>query len=146
MKVSEILIRSVAVAALVALCTVPALAQRGKWWQDERFRLELGLTDEQSSRLEGIFQKTLPTLRERMHALDQAEARLDGLIAKGDDASVLEHVGVVEAARAELNKTRTLMLLRMRRSLTGDQWAKFTALAAERSQRNRNRTPDRRPR
>jgi hypothetical protein len=38
-----------------------------------------------------------------------------------------------------------MMLLRMRRALTADQWAKFTALAAE-NQRNRNRTPNRQQR
>jgi hypothetical protein len=38
------------------------------------------------------------------------------------------------------------MLLRMRRALTADQWAKFTALAEERNQRNRSRTPNRPPR
>jgi hypothetical protein len=41
---------------------------------------------------------------------------------------VMEQVDSVEAARAELNKLRIAMLLRMRRSLTADQWAKFTAL------------------
>lgn len=141
MKVSKIFIRCIAVAALVTLAGAPILAQRGKWWQDERFRRELGLTDEQSGRLEEIFQKHQPTMRERMRALDQAQDELDRLIEKGDDATVMEHVGVVEVARAELSKTRTLMLLRMRRSLTADQWAKFTALANERNQRDRNRTP-----
>lgn len=143
MKVSKILVRGTAVLALLAFCAAPALAQRGKWWQDERFRRELGLTVEQSTRLEEIFQKTQPMLRQRMQALDEAEKEFDRLVETGDDASVLEHVGIVEAARAELNKTRTVMLLRMRRSLTGDQWAKFTALA---DQRNRTRTPDRRQR
>jgi len=143
MKVSKIFVRGVAVLALLAFCAAPAFAQRGKWWQDERFRRELGLTAEQSTRLEEIFQKTQPTLRQRMQALDQAEKEFDLLVETGDDASVLDHVGIVEAARAELNKTRTVMLLRMRRSLTADQWAKFTALA---DQRNRDRTPDRRQR
>jgi Spy/CpxP family protein refolding chaperone len=143
MKVSKIFSRGVAVLALLAFCAAPALAQRGKWWQDERFRRELGLTAEQSARLEEIFQKTQPTLRQRMQALDQAEKEFDLLVETGDDASVLDHVEIVEAARAELNKTRTVMLLRMRRSLTADQWAKFTALA---DQRNRDRTPDRRQR
>lgn len=143
MKVSRIFARGVAIAALLAFCAAPALAQRGKWWQDERFRRELGLTVEQSTRLEEIFQKTQPTLRQRMQALDQAEKEFDRLVETGDDASVLDHVSIVEAARAELNKTRTMMLLRMRRSLTADQWAKFTALA---DQRNRDRTPDRRQR
>jgi Spy/CpxP family protein refolding chaperone len=143
MKVSKTLVRSAAVALLLAYCVAPALAQRGKWWQDERFQSELGLTPEQSTRLEEIFQKTQPTLRQRMRALDQAEDEFDRLVESGDDASVLEHVGIVEATRAELNKTRTVMLLRMRRSLTADQWAKFTALA---DQRSRQRTPTRRQR
>ena len=135
MKVSKILTRWVAVVILVAGAGTTASAQRGKWWQDEQFRRELALTAEQSARLEAIFQKTQPTLRERMQTLNQAEEQLDRLIEKGDDASVLEYVGVVESARAELNKTRTMMLLRMRRTLTADQWAKFTALAEERNNR-----------
>jgi Spy/CpxP family protein refolding chaperone len=136
MKVSKNLRRAAVILALLALNTAPAFAQRGKWWQDERFRRELGLTSEQSTRLEEIFQKTQPTLRQRMQALDQAEKEFDQLVETGDDVSVLEHVEIVETARAELNKTRTMMLLRMRRSLTADQWAKFTALA---DQRNRDR-------
>lgn len=143
MKVSKFFVRPAAAVVLLALVAAPATAaaQRGKWWQDDRIRQELGLTDEQSTRLEAIFQKTQPALRERMRTLDQAQDELDRLIETGDDASVLEHLDQVEAARAELNKARTVMLLRMRRALTADQWAKFTALAEERNQRNRKRTP-----
>lgn len=137
MKVSKILIRSTAALLLVAVCAAPVFAQRGKWWQDERFRREIGLTEEQSARLEAIFQKHQPTLRERMQALNQAQDQLDRLIETGDEASVLNYVNIVEAARAELNKTRTMMLLRMRRALTPDQWAKFSALANQRGDRGR---------
>jgi Spy/CpxP family protein refolding chaperone len=144
MNAAKIFRRTLAAVALVALCAAPALAQRGKWWQDEQFRRELGLTAEQTSRLEEIFQKHQPKLREHMRSLNQAEDELNKLIEKGDDASVMAHMGVVEAARTELNKTRTLMLLRMRRSLTADQWAKFTALANLRNQLNRD--PNRGPR
>ena len=143
MKVSRTFFRGAAVVVLLAVCAAPALAQRGKWWQDERFQSELSLTPEQSTRLEKVFQKTQPTLRRQMRALDKAEDEFDRLVESGDDASVLEHVGIVETARAELNKTRTVMLLRMRRSLTTDQWAKFTALADE---RNRQRASSRRQR
>ena len=143
MKVSRIVFRSAATVLLLAFCVAPTLAQRGKWWQDERFQRELSLTSAQSARLEEVFQKTQPTLRQRMRALDKAEDEFDRLVESGDDASVLEHVGIVETARAELNKTRTVMLLRMRRSLTTDQWAKFTALADERS---RQRSSSRRRR
>ena len=143
MNVSRTFFHGAAVVVLLAFCAAPALAQRGKWWQNERFQSELSLTPEQSTRLEQIFQKTQPTLRQRMRALDRAEDEFDRLVENGDDASVLEYVGIVETARAELNKTRTVMLLRMRRSLTTDQWAMFTALADE---RNRERGSSRRQR
>lgn len=125
------LVRGAVVAALMVCCAAPALAQRGKWWQDDRFKSELGLTTEQSVHLEEVFQKALPHLRQRVRALNRVEDKFDRLVEDGDDASVLEYVGIVETARAELNKTRTMMLLRMRRSLTTEQWAKFTALADE---------------
>jgi Spy/CpxP family protein refolding chaperone len=139
MIVTSSLVRGAAVAALLACFVTPVLAQRGKWWENDRFKSELSLTREQSAHLEEVFQKTLPHLRQRMRALNQAEDEFDRLVESGDDASVLEYVGIVEAARAELNKTRTVMLLRMRRSLTTDQWARFTALADE---RNRGRRSD----
>jgi hypothetical protein len=40
----------------------------------------------------------------------------------------MEQVIKVEAARGEINKTRALMLLRMRRALTTDQWVKLGAM------------------
>jgi Spy/CpxP family protein refolding chaperone len=129
MKVSIFsLWRAVALVAFVLCAALPASAQGFKWWQDDNFRRELGLTQEQTTRLEAIFQKSLPELRKQKDALDRAQADFDRLVERGDDGSVMDQVGVVEGARAELNKARTLMLLRMRRSLTADQWAKFTAL------------------
>lgn len=142
MKVSKVFgRRAAAAAALVLVFALPATAQRGKWWQDDRFVKELGLTAEQSTRLEEIFQKHQPTLRQRMDSLEQAERTFDKTVETGDDKAVMSQVDVVEAARAELNKTRTMMLLRMRRSLTADQWAKFTALAQTARDRNRGPRP-----
>jgi Spy/CpxP family protein refolding chaperone len=117
-----------ALVALVWTLGQPAAAQGFKWWQSDRFIRELGLTQEQSRRLEEIFQAALPKLRALKASLDKAEARLDELIERGDDAAVMEQLNSVEAARAELNKSRTMMLLGMRRVLTTDQWVKFTAL------------------
>lgn len=140
MKVSKIFfLRAAAVAVVLLVVAAPASAQRGKWWQNDRIVKELSLTSEQSTRLEEIFQKHQPTLRQRMDALDQAEKTFDRLVETGDDTAVMGQADAVEGARAELNKTRTLMLLRMRRSLTTDQWAKFNALAQ--SDRDRNRGP-----
>ena len=146
MKVSRKFHQCAACAAILVLWCAPALAQRGKWWQDDRFVRELALTTEQRTHLEEIFQKTLPALRLKMKTLDEAQAQFDRLVEKADDATVMAQVGTVEAARAEVGKSRTMMLLRMRRSLTADQWATFTALheASAQRDRDRQRAPDRR--
>jgi len=129
-----------AVLVGAAILSAPTVSAQGfKWWQSETFKRELGLTADQSAKIEAIFQKTLPVLRQEKDALDRAQADFNQMIEASDDAQVMAQVGVVEAARSELNKSRTMMLLRMRRTLTADQWAKFTALAEERnSRRGRN--------
>jgi Spy/CpxP family protein refolding chaperone len=126
--------RAAVLTAALLFLAAPAVAQGFKWWQSDLYKRELGLTAEQSRRLEDIFQAAAPNLRVQKKALDQAETEFERLVEKGDDGAVMEQVGRVEIARAELNKSRTMMLLRMRRALTTDQWAKFTALhqAAER--------------
>jgi Spy/CpxP family protein refolding chaperone len=121
-----------AVAAVVAvgvcLLSTTASAQGFKWWQSDNFRHELGLTQDQSSRIEAVFQQSLAGLRKQKGALDKAEADFNQMVEASDDAQVMAQVGVVEAARSELNKSRTMMLLRMRRVLTPDQRVKFVTL------------------
>ena len=129
-----------ALVAVVFLMPAPAVAQApGKWWQSDHFRRELGLTTEQSRRLEEIFQTAAPSLRAQKKSLDAAEMQFERLVEKGDDGSVMDQVDSVEAARAELNKSRTMMLLRMRRVLTTDQWVKFTALQHQAAQKTAGR-------
>ena len=134
-------------AALVAfvvgaavVCAPPAFAQGFKWWQSDTFRRELGLTQEQSTKIEAIFQKTVPVLRQQKDALDKSEADFNQMVEASDDAVVMAQVTVVEAARSELNKSRTMMLLRMRRVLTPDQRVKFVML--QQQTRNRGRSGD----
>ena len=106
----------------------PASAQGFKWWQSDTFVRGLRLTQEQSTKIEGIFQHTLPALRKEKDALDKAQADFNQMVEASDDAQVMAQVGVVEAARSELNKSRTMMLLRMRRVLTPDQRVTFVML------------------
>jgi Spy/CpxP family protein refolding chaperone len=115
---------------LLVLVGASAVFAQGKfkWWQSERYKTELMLTAEQVRRLEEIFQSALPTLRAQMKALEGAETELERLVQRGDDSAVMAQVARVETARAELNTSRTLMLLKMRRALTTDQWVKFGAL------------------
>jgi Spy/CpxP family protein refolding chaperone len=134
--------RCSAALALVALLWPSfADAQRFKWWHADHVQRELGLTREQVTRLEQIFQSYLPTLRKEKEALDVAEGEFDRLVATGDHAATLAQVDVVEAARAALNKTRALQLVNMRRVLTADQHAKLTAILRA-NDRERDRARD----
>lgn len=129
-----------ALAALVWMSTVPAQGltfgpDQGKpapasvkWWQAEKYKTELGLTAEQTRRIEEVFQKALPKLKVQKTALDDAEAKFERLVERGDDGTVMEQINILEERRAELNKSRTLMLYDMRKLLTREQWAKFTAM------------------
>jgi len=117
-----------ALIGAVVLLAPAASAQGFKWWQSEMFKRELGLTADQSAKIEAIFQKTVPVLRQEKDALDRAQADFNQMIEASDDAQVMAQVGVVEVARSELNKSRTMMLLRMRRVLTPDQRVKFVML------------------
>jgi Spy/CpxP family protein refolding chaperone len=144
MHVSMISGRCVVVAAAVFGATVltgPAASAQGfKWWQSETFRRELGLTADQSAKIEAIFQATLPVLRRQKDALDKSEADFNQMVEASDDAQVMAQVAVVEAARSELNKSRTMMLLRMRRVLTPDQRVKFVMV--QQQTRNHGRPGD----
>jgi len=134
MHTSTFLRRVSALFVVAVLIAAPALAQ-GKWWQsDHRFFRELALTQVQSQRLEEIFQAAVPALKSHKKTLDEAEAKFAALMERGDEQHIMVQLNYVETARAELNKTRIMMQLRMRKALTNDQWAKFTALhqAAER--------------
>jgi Spy/CpxP family protein refolding chaperone len=130
-------------AALMLLTAVAlagdglAAAQGSRWWQNERFQTELALSPDQISRLEELFQASLPALRAQKRALDKLEDELSKMVAEARVAEPeLEAFAArVEAARAELSKTRTLQLYRMRRVLTAEQHAKVKALHDEREKR-----------
>jgi Spy/CpxP family protein refolding chaperone len=132
-------------AATVVLSPALSSAQGFKWWQDEKFRKELGLTNDQITRIEEVFQSALPDLRQQKATLDRLDKELSRLIDTSNDESiVIQQVVRVEQVRAELNKQRTLMLLRIRKILTADQRVKLSALHEE-WDRQRKHSGDHRP-
>jgi Spy/CpxP family protein refolding chaperone len=150
--------RAVLCAGLVAvsaslLASVGALAQaaaqpsqpRGfAWWRTDQFQRNLGLSADQVSRLEAVFQAALPDLRRGRDDLDRQEAELSRLIEmNADEAVVIKQVDKVEAIRSHLNKTRQLLLLHQRQLLTPEQRVKLKALfdqmQADRAQAERDR-------
>jgi Spy/CpxP family protein refolding chaperone len=99
------------------------------WWRDPQFQKDLSLTTDQSSKIDAVFQQTIPTLRQKKAELDTQEEELSKMIAaNGDEASVTRQVDKVEAIRSSMNKMRTLMLLRMRQVLSPEQRVKLNKL------------------
>jgi Spy/CpxP family protein refolding chaperone len=103
------------------------------WWKSEEVVKELGLTADQSARIDKIFQATRPELRQEYDELDRLEAKLSRLIESDtiDEAALARQIDRVETARANANKTRSLMLWRMRQVLTADQRVRLKALQAK---------------
>ena len=117
---------------LALALAVPAAsgAQGFKWWQSDRFKGDLALSPEQIARIEDVYQGLRPTLTTGKVELDGLETRLSKIIAEGvaPEGDVMKLVDQVEHSRADLAKSRTLMIYRMHQILTVDQRAKMNAL------------------
>ena len=136
---------------IVLAIATPASAQGFKWWQTERFQKELVLTNEQVTRIEGIYQAAEPLLRAQRKAVDKLEEKLSKTIAdpKSDEPAVLQAIDRLEGARSEVSRTRNLLLFRIRRVLTDEQNLKINAMwqrdrnerECRENDRNNNRDP-----
>jgi Spy/CpxP family protein refolding chaperone len=116
--------------------------ERWKWWLYDR--AELGITDQQSTQINQIFETTIPKLRESRQELDRAEDELAKTIkeSKADTSVVSAQLDRVQAARATHDKTRTLMLYKMHTVLSADQRIRLEALRARQDAARRDRDKD----
>jgi Spy/CpxP family protein refolding chaperone len=104
-------------------------APRFAWWRDEPYQRHLGLTSDQVTHLEAIWQAALPELRKGRDDLDRQEAELSRLIeTNADETVVTRQVDKVEAIRAHLNKSRTMVIWHHRQLLTPEQRVKLKAM------------------
>lgn len=119
--------------ALLLLAPQTVEAQRFKWWQDEAVQRKVGLTGDQTKKIEDIFTTSMPDLVKAKQELDRLEQDLIPFAdSSNDDVALSQWVDRVETARAELNKRRSVMLFRIRRVLTVDQRVKLESLQQER--------------
>jgi len=115
------------------------------WWRNEQSKKELGLTTDQVTKIENIHQSTIGELRQEVDDLQKCEAKLDRLLETSTDEAVLaRQIDRVETARANLNKTRSVMYVRMRLVLNPDQRERLKAMA-ERWQAQNPRPGSQRP-
>jgi Spy/CpxP family protein refolding chaperone len=124
--------RTAAVLVLLGMWVAAADAgqQRWKWWQAPQVQRDLGLASDQVTRIDQVFTETWPALHRAKIDLDTLEQELSALIASADadEAQVARQIDRVEAARADLGRTRSMMLYRMYRALTPDQRVTLKAL------------------
>jgi len=121
--------------AAILLSAAPAFAQRPPeaprpfaWWKSEPFKKELGLTADQSARIDKIWETTRVELRQEWDELSKLEAKLSKLIQNDADEAVLtRQIDRVETSRAGANKTRSLMLVQMLKVLTPEQRTRFNS-------------------
>jgi Spy/CpxP family protein refolding chaperone len=112
------------------------------WWKSEQFKKELGLTADQSARIDKIWETTRPELRQEWDELSRLEEKLSHLIQNDADETVLaRQIDRVETARANTNKTRSLMLVQMLKTLTPDQRSRFKTLNDRWQQDFQHRSP-----
>mgnify|MGYP001564582507 CR=1 FL=1 len=129
--------------SVVLALALPALAdaQGFMWWRQNEFKTDLSLTADQCGKLEAVYQGLLPRMTTAKQSLDTLEKQLSAVIAEGtaSEHDVMKLVDLVEGARAELGKTRTLMIYRMHQILTPEQRVKMNALHDRWEQERRKR-------
>ena len=114
------------------------------WWKDAQFVKDLGLTADQSSKIDMVFQMALPRLTHKRDELNEQESELSRLVETDAGETLIgRQSDTVEAVRAVLNKSRTLMIVHMREVLTPDQRIKFKALTEQWNRDHRPMTPQR---
>ena len=101
----------------------------GKWWMDPGVVQQIGLTEEQQKKIEGIFQQSRLRLIDLSASLQKEQAVMESSMEADhpDEAKVVQQIDRVAQARAELEKANARMLLGFRNVLQQDQWKKLQA-------------------
>lgn len=104
------------------------------WWKDADVQKELGLSTHQISKIDRIWTTSIAATRPARKEMEELEAELNRLIRENtpDEKLLALQIDRVEVRRSEINKARTLMLYRMQRVLTPDQYQSLTKLQERR--------------
>src|SRR5438270_89580 len=99
----------------------------GMWWKNPEVVQNLGLTDDQTQKIDRTFQEHRLQLIDLHANLEKQEALLQPLVDadQPDEAKVMAQVDRVAQARAALERSNASMMLAIRRLLTPDQWKKL---------------------
>lgn len=99
----------------------------GTWWRNPEVVSRIGLTADQTKRIDEIFLQSRVQLIDLHASLEKEELLLEPLMNANpvDQAKALAQIGKIADTRAELEKTDAKMLLGIRAVLNADQWTKL---------------------
>lgn len=121
----------------------------GRWWERPKVAEQLGLTQEQTQKLDTITLNEARTMVDLKGAVQKAEIDLRAAadVEPFQPEKVRDAFRVVLQARERLETQRFEMLLKVRGVLSADQWHKLREMLRERgAMRGRNDGDDRGPR
>ena len=137
--------KALAGAALLAALTTsaaasPASLPEGKWWKNPRVVAEINLTPDQVREIEDVFARARPKLIDGRGDLEKRQGDLQEAIeSNADRRDIAARVEAVEKARAELQKTRILMVLDMKQTLKPEQWERLVRMHQQLRRERRER-------
>lgn len=101
----------------------------GMWWKNPELVTRVGLTPDQTKKMDDIFLQARIKLVHMKASLAEEELLLDPMINANppDSAKALAQIGRIADTRADLEKANAAMLLGLRAVLTPDQWTKLQA-------------------
>jgi len=105
----------------------------GKWWKDSRIVQDIGLSDQQSTQIEKIFQDHRMQLVDLHANLEKAEIAMEPMMQadQPNESQITSQIDKIAQARAALEKSNAVMLLGIRKVLTSDQWKKLQTAQRE---------------
>ena len=102
----------------------------GPWWRNQELAAKVGLSAEQTKKIDQIFTDSKLQLIQMHAALEEEQVRLDAALNATPLDRVRAEASIDKSAdlRADLEKADAKMLLNIRAVLTPEQWTKFDAL------------------
>jgi Spy/CpxP family protein refolding chaperone len=105
----------------------PGMKGGGKWWKNSELVQKVGVSDQQVTQMEQIFQNSRTKLVDLRANLEKAEMALEPLMEADNpnEAQIGAAIDRVSQARAALEKEHAMMLVGIRKVLTLNQWKKL---------------------
>jgi len=112
----------------------PSRPAEWEWWNDADIRKQLTLSDEKIRKIDGMFRRREAEVQPWVDDLDRERGKLNRMTSDrlADDATYTRQVAKVEFLRSQVSESRTILLYRMFRELTPEQYRKLQEIGDKR--------------